>query len=286
MKQMFTRLACAVAILAPMHAWAEEIGFGKDIPLELAVRQIVPGDVKVTIEDGVDTKAKVSWGDETSWKKAVSGAASSAGYVVAITDDSVKVMSKGAVVESKPVVVAGAVSTPSSSSKPSVRNRPAKPRPAKTQRSAPRRERTETRRTETRTETVSGGGFVFVPEESKAPPAPRVRTASVDAKGDAGAWREYKDKPAPAASGKWVAGTGEDLHALLSQWSEKEGWRLVWESDYRYSLNSSAQFEGDYIAAVTQLLASMKDVRPVVTAHFFKGNRTLVVGNNSLDSVN
>lgn len=286
----------AAIFLVPLasHA-AERESFGNDIPLEMAVRSIVPQGVTVQMGDGVDAGTKVSWGKETSWKKAVASAASDGGYVAMVTDDEVRLMKPGGaasssktasakdgeVADTKKAASAMAAPRPSAKPKPAARPKSVKSRSASRPAPKPSRKSSRPERTASvDTNQISGSGFVLIPENSKAP-----RVASTPAKADG--WQEYSSKPqaAPAAP-QWVALPGDDLYVLLSEWSQKAGWRLVWSSGNRYSLTSAAKFDGDFVGAVTQLLASMRDVRPMVTAKFYTGNTTLVVGNDSLDAVN
>lgn len=46
-------------------------GFGDHVPLSFAVRQIVPGTVKVTYGSGVDPEALVDWRGGSSWRVVV-----------------------------------------------------------------------------------------------------------------------------------------------------------------------------------------------------------------------
>lgn len=49
-------------------------GFGTDVPLSFAARQIVPGAFSVRYADGIDPDALVSWVGEKPWNRALQDA--------------------------------------------------------------------------------------------------------------------------------------------------------------------------------------------------------------------
>ena len=50
----------------PVH-WKMAMGFGRNIPLAFACRQIVPAAVRVTFGTGVDPNLQVSWKGGDTW---------------------------------------------------------------------------------------------------------------------------------------------------------------------------------------------------------------------------
>lgn len=264
MKTRLLAVATLVSVLSLSPAFAQEPGgFGKNIPLELAVRQIVPEGTTVQLADGVDAKVRVSWDGASGWRKSLEQAVAGAGYVMAVADNKITISRAGAVIEQVASVEAkpasGAAPKPAAPAKPSKPKK--KPGPAAQPKPV------------VEMPVVSGGGFVLIPET--------VQTAKAD-----GGWTEYDQQAETVRVPEWVVKPGDDLNATLSAWAEKEGWRLVWESEYIYELTSAAKFRGDFVTATTELLRSMQDARPVITAQFYQGNKVLVVGNGNLDEVN
>jgi len=267
-------------------AGAQEDGFGHNIPLAMAVKQIVPETYKVEIAPGVDPQAKVSWSGG-SWRDSLTSAAKGAGYEAKVEGDSVRIVRSGARVEipeqaGEPEVSAGRVSPAKPAKVDQVEKVERVRRAALERAQAPAPRKVASARQPApviEEETVSGGGFVMVPvRQAKAAP---VAAAAPVRKG---AWREVSAEPAPApVHAAWVVREGESLQAVLRDWTEREGWKLVWNSEYSYQLSSSAKFDGDFIQATTELLKSMSTVRPLVTGSFYQGNKTLVVGNDSSD---
>lgn len=59
---------------APSMALSVAHGFGRRVPLDFAVRQIVPGKVTVAYGSGVDPQAIVDWTGGRSWTEALRSA--------------------------------------------------------------------------------------------------------------------------------------------------------------------------------------------------------------------
>ena len=75
----------------------------------------------------------------------------------------------------------------------------------------------------------------------------------------------------------WYAEEGQNLKALLTEWSEQSGWRLVWNTNRNYVLNAGAMFRGRFADVSSALIRAFARARPAPVATFYKGNRVLVV---------
>lgn len=75
----------------------------------------------------------------------------------------------------------------------------------------------------------------------------------------------------------WLAEEGQNLKALLTEWSEMSGWRLVWNSNRNYVLSAGAMFRGRFADVSSALIRAFARARPAPIATFYKGNRVLVV---------
>ncbi len=75
----------------------------------------------------------------------------------------------------------------------------------------------------------------------------------------------------------WLAEEGQNLKALLTEWSERSGWRLVWNTNRNYVLNAGAMFRGRFADVSSALIRAFARARPAPIATFYKGNRVLVV---------
>lgn len=247
-------------------------GFGEDIPLESAAKQIVPEGWRVDFASGVDKSAKVSWTSASDWKDALSSAAAKRGYQVQYGNSSVIVTKGGARVASAPTAKKQA---------PSV---------AKHAYAGPRKEAIGGTRTkkqsspetrEVRNEAVGGGGFSITPLRG-----PKV---SADSAGGS-EWREYKagkdGSEQPSGPASLRVNEGDSLRAVLTAWAEKHGWKLVWKSEFNYPIAASASFEGDFVQSTTSLIKAFEAARPTITADFWTGNNVVVISNTSSDEAN
>ena len=70
---------------------------------------------------------------------------------------------------------------------------------------------------------------------------------------------------------------GNTLKGLLTDWSERSGWRLIWNTNRNYTLAAGAMFRGRFADVSSALIRSFARARPAPVATFYKGNRVLVV---------
>lgn len=75
----------------------------------------------------------------------------------------------------------------------------------------------------------------------------------------------------------WVADEGQNLKALLTEWSDISGWRLIWNTNRNYVLSAGAIFRGNFADVSSALIRAFARARPAPIATFYKGNRVLVV---------
>lgn len=75
----------------------------------------------------------------------------------------------------------------------------------------------------------------------------------------------------------WLAEEGQNLKALLGEWSDRAGWRLVWKTNRNYPLTAGAMFRGRFADASAALIRTFARAKPAPVATFYKGNRVLVV---------
>lgn len=75
----------------------------------------------------------------------------------------------------------------------------------------------------------------------------------------------------------WLAEEGSTLKGLLTDWSDRAGWRLIWNSNRNYTLAAGAMFRGRFADVSSALIRTFARARPAPVATFYKGNRVLVV---------
>lgn len=83
MKKVLLGAAFAAVLLSAGSAAAEPVrGFGRDVPMSAAMRQVVPDGWSVSYGVGVDANTRVTWRGAEDWRQVVDGMAGSRGLVV------------------------------------------------------------------------------------------------------------------------------------------------------------------------------------------------------------
>lgn len=298
MRGLAAGIALAVSVTAFTQAHAERFeGFGQDIPLESAARQIVPDNVKVEYGDGVDAQTGITFSSAADWQSALSQAVSKKGLKAEIGKDGVTIVkapkndaarayssspskqnvqkknrngnrsnrAAAPVEQHGPRVVADApaVSPNSSSSAASV--------------AAP-------------SATTQGGGGFTIRQASAPAPVQTAAAAPATAHGMDGKEFASKDSWKPATSnigsGKFIVVPGYDLRVTLESWAAATGWTVNWQSEFKYQIEADATFQGDFVQATTDLIRAMSDARPTITVDFYSANRVVVISNTLADEVN
>lgn len=85
-------------------------------------------------------------------------------------------------------------------------------------------------------------------------------------------------KSAQAIKRDWRVQKGQNLHSILSEWASMDGWEVIWDSQYNYSVNASAIFmHMDIESAIKQLLNSMGAMQPQIFISMYSGNKVILV---------
>lgn len=249
-------------------------GFGTDIPLDRAAREIVPSNITIDYGEGVDRNINVSWSSASDWQSALRSAVSKRGLTASFGTNSV-VIAKGSTSASAP---AKTYSSDAKTSTATSRPRPAKPAQPPKRSSAPKAEVAEA-------PLQGGGGFTIRPYKGGKPvedvkaPADKPADERLATKGE-------KFEPYKPTAGQFSVKSGQMLHPVLAEWASKSGWDVIWESEYDYKIEANASFGGNFVDAVTQIVTAMAEARPAITVEFFQGNNVAVISNKSADAVN
>lgn len=305
MKGLATGIALIASVVAFSPATANTFeGFGQDIPLESAARQIVPSDYKIDYGSGVDSKTAITWSSAADWQSALAQAVAKKGLNAAFGN--------GTVVISK-------------SDKPASSTRPYSSAPSKDIVQKKKNERRQNRNTHRNTPSApvdhgprvvsdvvsapassssqvagatitqqGGGGFSI--RQAAAAPAPRPvaaeTTAPTPATGrgmdgkDFVKKDEWKSNDQKVGSGKFIVVPGYDLRATLESWAAATGWTVNWKSEFKYQIEADATFQGNFVEATSALIKAMSDARPTITVDFYAANNVVVISNNLADEVN
>ena len=247
-------------------------GFGNDIPLESAAKQIVPEGYTVDYGAGVDKSTSVSWGSSNDWQGALSSAVAKKGLKAEIGTGTVVIV-KAPETSARPYS-----STPSRDMVQKKRDNERRTSPR------PRSERVEPRDPQPReTASVGGGGFTIRPYRDSANSAkPGQGLKDKDFADGKDGWKKYDTD----AKGQFVVEEGYMLHGTLSTWAEATGWKVVWDSQHDYLIDANATFSGDFVKASSDLITAMRDARPQITVDYYQGNKVIVISNKLSDEVN
>lgn len=213
----------APSVAAPVSASPVLEGFGKDIPLALALRDIVPSQYAFAFESGEMAGRKVSWRGGKPWKDSLDDALASIGLASVVQGNAVMIVSQ----QKAPVPMYAPVK---SLSEPDV---------------APIT--MTARRPDTAPPPVFAPTYPPTPAEPMAAPvAQKSALPVVDL----------------TVVRKWQARPGMTLRDALAQWSQEASVELSWSTAYDYPINNAFYFEGNYGEAVDSLLSSYGSENP------------------------
>jgi hypothetical protein len=273
-------LAATIAIVSSLgmaqSAFASFDGFGSDIPLESAAKQIAPEGTTVNYGDGVDRSTSVTFSKAADWKSSLSSAVAKKGLKADFSGDTVTI--------SKAEKAARPYS--SAPSKEMVQKRSHSPKPRVAAQNPKPRVARETAQVND-VPAQGSGGFTIRPYRSARPVAEVTQPVSdkhLEGKEIVNGAKDWQ--PVGDAKGTYIVEEGYMLHQTISSWAEAAGWKIVWESEHDYVIEAHAAFSGDFVDASSQLFSAMKDARPSITVVYHKGNKVLVVSNHSADAVN
>ena len=175
MKKMLWAIGALAAVTSSLAQAQRVDGFGSNVPLSFAVRQIVPNDYVVRFEPSVDQSARVSWSGSDDWHSVLLGLARSRGLSYRVQGQDVIIAGSGgqqaspsaaAPVAAAPVAPMAATQAPISAAQQS--------------------------------QGIRTGGMVLLPTRSTAP----VRSATSDAPSAPSFARQADDNlPPPVGSG-------------------------------------------------------------------------------------
>lgn len=308
MKRFKTGLTTACLLVmgtAAAFADAPLDGFGHDVPLSFAVRQIVPMDHGVFFGDGVDTDREVSWEGGRGWREVLKDTLGEAGLSAEVVDDRVMVTKRAAghLKGGEQIAAPGLVVVPYAE---------------------PEEPTFEEFTQDFEPEAVTGSDDESHSEEELLFEQVGEEPAATDGEGDDVAGdNAAADEPPPSviqdetaipeapeadqaeakesrmidlggepdirvsSGSEWKVPEGSTLREVLADWAEVAGWSLVWNSPYEYPMQAGAVFYGEFVesdpygqgpsGAAVDLVHSMKTARPAVNADFYMSNKVLVV---------
>lgn len=268
-------------------------GFGADIPLVLALRQIVPPHYAFGFAPGVDQGARVTWNGGKPWNLVLDDALRPLGLGTQITETAVRV-----VPAAEAAAVLPAPPLEASMSAPPVMTDPAlEAAPAASPATSPAVREVYIRRNDATTPVddrqgsagtekgfwdrlgISTGKTADAVAPAAGVPAPLLTAPEQTAGGAVAQPVSLTGSAAQAAAPQalietasrqgvldpydvrfWQAEQGDSLKNVLTTWSDGAGVELYWVAAEDYPLPAAVRLHGNYTDAVTQLLSSYGDM--------------------------
>lgn len=279
-------------------------GFGADLPLLVALKQVVPREYKFSLAAGVDAATKVSWNGEKPWRQVLAEMLSARGLGFNVQDNVVVVMplADTAGGQSAPMPLKDAA--PAAPSRADmipedmisdgaeippvvVRAEEKKQEEGRPQPVTIRREKPEPSFMDRLFGNEAGGTAASLP-----PVAEMTETAEVapvpapvaEATAPAAEAKPVSEKPA-VATPVWRAIRSWTLKETLSQWSKAAQVELHWTIDYDYKLGEDVAYGGTFEEAVGGLFDQFIEVRPQPYGRLHRragGGGTLIVSSYDL----
>lgn len=264
-------------------------GFGRDVPLALAMRQVVPANYGFSFAEGVDPGQRISWTGGKPWNEALEAALRPHGLTVVLAPNAVRVepassmtpppvsqhqkqrdlrpmpaalaprsAMKDVVTESLPDPIPAAKTAPASGAPTALISAPA---PAPFPRAGVKAE--------------PPSAFLDMPPVTAQNPAPATNPMPVAAIPAAmppaqafspslhTARRDTSAAPLDMNSVKeWSAPAGTTLRRILTDWSQQAGVQLHWSSQFDYPIQTNIHMTATYQKAVETVLDGLRDAKP------------------------
>lgn len=218
----------------PLHALTRSAsqfniveGFGRDLPLVMAVRQIIPDNYGYAFAEGTPLNATVSWEGGRAWDQVLYEVLAPIGYRADVSGNLVSVIPVQAT-----ALTANAtfVDTPQAPAPAMIDNTPVA--------------------------STNGPGFELVapkmpaatPMRAPDMPSPMMQPVA------------YQSNTMTAST--WTAGRDMTLRQILEKWSTRAGVELYWSSEFDYPVSSAVNIQGTFEEAVQTLLRGLEDSKP------------------------
>lgn len=257
-------------------------GFGSDLPLSVAIPQIVPPQYSITYGRGVKDDARVSWSGDRPWREVLADMLAKSGLSYTLQGNSINIKrSKGrppdasdmaayapapaAKMDMIPDDMMAAVGTKKTApvyAEPTMAPQPMAPVPmapvAAMPAPAPSKAVSMTAPRVTSAPERPAPARMMAEDTGMTPVPSDVYSTSAPGALEAAAAATAPTVMAPS----WHALKGQTLRATLEDWSRAAHANLYWSTDYDYRLNDNIAFSGNYDEAVGQLLERFSMVKP------------------------
>ncbi len=224
-------------------------GFGRDLPLVMAIRQIVPAQYGFVFDQGIDVSNNVSWQGGQPWDIVLQNTLAPLGMQATIRGNVVTISRPGNMGSaSVPGMQPYGAQVSTNIMQASASNTMAPPvmQPAMVSPSM-------------QPAMISPGTG-----NMSSSPVPGMDAVVDDMSGTTG---YYNAASAPSATDlnatiTWSAARNSTLRTILEDWSKRVGVELYWASEYDYPIQSAVSIDGTFEDAVQTLLKGLTDSKP------------------------
>ncbi len=234
----------AMPVQSQKNQFDMAVGFGEDVPLSVALQQVIPQNYNHTIDPQMAQGKKVSWQGGKQWPDVLDDMIQPLGMQARIQGGDV-VITGGNVAPAAPMRVnqVAALSPQIQPYAPQIQSdaRPQPPiamAPQQSMASAP----------------MTMAPTNLMPNTS---PAVDISVQTTEVKKD-----ENESIVPEVTVGQWTAQSGTSLRTILESWSNLEGVDLFWSSDFDYPLVGDVNITGSFEEAVETLLSGFADAQP------------------------
>lgn len=254
------------------YIFENAVGFGKDLPLMTAVKQIIPHDYGLSFTAGIPTEINVSWEGGRPWNEVLDLALAPHGLQAVVSGNVVTIQPMPSVA---PYYMPSDFGTEARAEQKNVMMAPIiddtmqpyeTPNDLYSQQTAPAPTSILTPAVATSdmaynaqndylTPAAANGGYgsptmkpmigAMAPEASPYPPVsptnPQIYDKSIQF---------------------WAAPKDSSLREVLNSWTRKAGVELFWASEYDYPISTAVNIEGNFEEAVQTLLEGLEESEP------------------------
>jgi len=236
-------------------------GFADNVPLSVALRQVLPQEVGFSVAQDVSLGTLVSWKGGSPWRQVMKEMLLPAGLSIKEQGQLVHVVrateTSPALTSTLSVPPAKATLPPMDGGKPMALLPPASNLPVRSipEHGAP----------------LGAAGYLAPPPGASSPlpvsmPAPYVMDKTIDA---------------------WTGNKGDTLQKVLEAWAHRAHVELSWQAEYDFPLQASVTLNGSFEEAVRGMLGGFQEARPQPVGFLYNnqaaGQTVLVIqtrGNN------
>lgn len=243
-------------------------GFGQDMPMVMAMEQILPQGYNPAFARNVNMGQRMSWNGDGNWQSTLRKGLKDLGLDFYLEGRNVYIVKD----DSTPDRVAGSPAPTGISAEPLPEDTSdswlpenwAPPHSADTAKPSS----VETANQDMMPQQISKSSY----RQADSKPVQEVRNVTTP-RGQSFSYNDTSMDAPKNISGKWSATADETLRETLQKWAVQNGSSLEWTIDYDYLLKRPVNYDGSFSEAVKALLDQFSEVEPRPYGQLFKGKQ-------------